>query len=329
MAQIVLGIGASHSPQVSAPVEGWEDLAASDQARSGYVLRGERRTFDELVAMSSSAAFITDLNLETYRRKHDACQEAVAELSRTLDRAAVDVVVIIGDDQDEVLHDDNQPAMLLYWGETVHGRPRHYADTVPAGIRAAGWAFGEVERDYPVADKLSRFLIEELVKAEFDIASSRRLPGAAMGHAFAFVYRRLMDEAIRPTVPVMLNTYLAPNQPTPGRCYALGRALRAAVEAWPGDERVAVVASGGLSHFVVDEEFDQAVLRALRDRDADALAAMPREWFTSGTSETLNWITAAGATEHLALEVLDYIPGYRTAAGTGCGMTFARWLPIA
>ena len=327
MAEIVLGIGTSHSPQVSAPVDGWTDFVASDQARSNLAFQGEQYTFDELVKMRSRAGFVADLDAETWRRKHAACQAAVAELSRTLAKAAPDVLIIVGDDQDEVLHEDNQPTMLVYWGETIHGRPRTYPDSVAAGIRAAGWGFGEVERDYPVASGLGRFLIEELVKAQFDVASSRRLPGAAMGHAFAFVYRRMMDEVIVPVVPVMLNTYFAPNRPAPGRCYALGRALRAAVEAWPGDERVAIVGSGGLSHFVIDEEFDHQVLAAMRNRDADALAAIPSDRFLSGTSETLNWITAAGAAEHLEMELLDYVPGYRTVAGTGCAMTFARWLP--
>jgi 3-O-methylgallate 3,4-dioxygenase len=328
MAEIVLGIGTSHSPQVSAPVAGWTDFVASDQARSTLVLRGEKYTFDELVELRAAAGIAGDLGMEAWRRMHAASQAAIAELSRTLAEAAADVVIIVGDDQDEVLHEDNQPAVLVYWGEDIHGRPRHYADSVAAGIRAAGWAFGEVERDYPVASGLGRFVIEELTKAQFDVASSRRLPGhSAMGHAFAFVYRRLMDREIVPTLPVMLNTYLPPNQPTPGRCYALGRALRAAVEAWPGDERVAVVASGGLSHFVIDEELDQLVLTAIRDRDEDSLAAIPREWFVSGTSETLNWITAAGAVEHLDMELLDYVPGYRTPAGTGCAMAFARWRP--
>jgi hypothetical protein len=42
--------------------------------------------------------------------------------------------------------------------------------------------------------------------------------------------------------------------------------------------------------------------------------------------EVLCWIAAAGAAEHLNMELLDYIPGYRSAAATGCGLAFARWL---
>ena len=35
--------------------------------------------------------------------------------------------------------------------------------------------------------------------------------------------------------------------------------IRAAVQSWEGNERVAVVASGGLSHFVIDEDLDNTV----------------------------------------------------------------------
>jgi hypothetical protein len=45
----------------------------------------------------------------------------------------------------------------------------------------------------------------------------------------------------------------------------------------------------------------------------------------SGTSESLNWIAAGAALEALDMTVVDYIPAYRSAAGTGVGMAFAIW----
>ena len=92
-----------------------------------------------------------------------------------------------------------------------------------------------------------------------------------------------------------------------------------------GGGRVAVIASGGLSHFVVDEDLDHQVLDGITARDAGALGSLSRDQLRSGNSEILNWIAAAGALESLAPTVLDYVPGYRTPAGTGAGMAFARW----
>jgi hypothetical protein len=124
----------------------------------------------------------------------------------------------------------------------------------------------------------------------------------------------------------MLNTYFPPNQPTAARCYALGNALREAVQSSPENLRVGVVASGGLSHFVVDEELDRLVLDGIAKKDGDVLGAIPEAKLQSGSSEIKNWIVAAGALTDLNFELLEYVPGYRSPGGTGCGMAFGRWV---
>src|SRR4029434_10266205 len=99
-----------------------------------------------------------------------------------------------------------------------------------------------------------------------------------------------MNGTVIPIVPVLLNTYYPPNQPTPKRCYELGRALRRVIEALAKARRGGGRASGGLSHFVVDEALDRHVLDILARRDADAVAALPLEQLDSGNSEIPNWI---------------------------------------
>ena len=65
-----------------------------------------------------------------------------------------------------------------------------------------------------------------------------------------------------PTVPIILNTFYPPNQPTAARCVAFGKVLGRAIKNWKDEARVAVIASGGLSHFVIDEALDKLILRA-------------------------------------------------------------------
>jgi hypothetical protein len=89
--------------------------------------------------------------------------------------------------------------------------------------------------------------------------------GEGEGHAIGFVHKRIMKDVV-PIVPVCINTYYPPNQPTPRRCYKLGQAIRAAVESYPGDKRVGIIGSGGLSHFVVDEALDRGFIDMLRAR---------------------------------------------------------------
>ena len=123
----------------------------------------------------------------------------------------------------------------------------------------------------------------------------------------------------------MLNTYYPPNQPTPKRCYDLGRAIREAIEAWPTAARVGSLASGGLSHFVVDEELDQMALEGMKEKSVAKLGSLPREKMNSGNSEIRNWIVVAGATAQFDMDLVDYVPCYRSPAGTGCAMGFAKW----
>src|SRR5262249_24787549 len=112
---------------------------------------------------------------------------------------------------------------------------------------------------------------------------------------------------------------------TPTRCIALGAALAEAVRSYPDNVRVGFVASGGLSHFVIDEGLDWRIIDALKAANMDQLAAETTEQFTSGTSEILNWITIGSALRDLHFELVDYIPAYRSIAATGCGFAFGIW----
>ena len=115
------------------------------------------------------------------------------------------------------------------------------------------------------------------------------------------------------------------NRPSPSRCYRFGKAIGEAITHWDADERIAVIATGGLSHFVVDEELDRTVIDALRSHDEQALQNLPQGKLRSGTSEILNWVVAGGVLHNLSMSLIDYIPAYRSKAGTGVGMTFASW----
>jgi hypothetical protein len=127
-------------------------------------------------------------------------------------------------------------------------------------------------------------------------------------------------------VPFMLSRYL-PNQATPGRCYALGGALRRAIESWPENKRVGIMASGGLSHQIIDEEMDRQVIDALIERDDAVLSSLSisRLNRAGGTPEILNWVTVGAAMDPVGMTLVDYVPCYRSLAGTGHGVTFGYW----
>ncbi len=105
----------------------------------------------------------------------------------------------------------------------------------------------------------------------------------------------------------------------------LGKALKELIGSYPEDLRVGLVASGGLSHFVVEEELDRSIIAALKDKDLDFLAGLDPRRLKAGSSEIRNWIVVASAAADLDLSWISYTPSYRTPAGTGIGLAFARW----
>lgn len=326
MAEIVMGLASSHSPVLGSPAADFLKHADRDLVSTTHLDReGAPATYEGLL-QTADPAIAGELTPEIVEEKVTDCQAGIDRLADALAEAKPDVVVIVGDDQKEQFLEDNLPAMLIYSGETIENDILPLPESAPEYWKTARSQFHEKEerRTYPVASGLARHMTEQLVENGFDLSHSERLPRPrGEGHAYGFVHRRLMTKHQAPIVPVVLNTYYPPNQPSPSRCYALGRALADAVRTWPEDIKVAFVASGGLSHFTVNTELDHVVMDAFLSGDGDALGAIPRRQLNSGNSEIRNWIAVAGASEGLTPEWHNYIPCYRTPAGTGCGMGFA------
>ena len=334
MASIVFGAGTSHTPMLNMSAEEWPLFEELDRHRAHLHKDGRSATYEDLLAVAP-ASMPAEIAPDKLARRHREAMAAMHRLQEGLAAARLDALIVVGDDHKEIYHDDNMPSVLLYRGETIANMPNRTARAPgPDGPRRPAWMqraaaryYEEREtRHYPVHAGLAHHLIGELVDHEFDVSSANALPeGEGEGHAFGFVHRRLMQQTAIPVVPIVLNTYYPPNQPSPRRCYRLGQAIREAIESYPQSLRVGIVASGGLSHFTVDEALDGEVIRALREKDANALQDLPRQRLNSGNSEIRNWICAAGALEQLALDWVQYCPGYRTPVGTGTGLCFAGW----
>lgn len=331
MAEMVFAIGTSHSPMLNATVAEWGRFEAREPTMSLLDREGNPASFESLVRQAGGR-YAGEYAPEKLAARHAAAQAALDRLSAEIREARLDALIVIGDDQKELFLEENLPGLLVYCGKSLPHKmrapKREWVDWFAAVQSRYYLENGSVE--FPVAHDLARHLIAELVLREFDVSTCDRLPrGEGVGHAFAFVHQRLFRFAqaapIVPIVPVFLNTYYPPNQPTPARCYLLGRAMRAAVESYPKPGRVGVLGSGGLSHFAIDEALDREVIDALKAKDGDRLMRIPRRKLNSGSSEIRNWIAMAGAAEHLPMAWSEYIPAYRSPAGTGTGLCFAAF----
>ncbi len=327
MARLVLGIGISHTPMLNAELEDWPLFIEADRARAHLDKDGNSVSYEDLLR-AADAATAGQIEPEKLAARHGAAMSNLRKIRQAIRAAALDALIVVGDDQDELYGETNIPCVLIYRGETIRNVPPVHNPNRPEWARRLSAKYFETEspRDYPVDAGLAHHLIEALIEQEFDIATATNLaPDQGEGHAFGFVHNRLLQGDAPPVVPIFLNTYFPPNQASPRRCYRLGQAISAAIASYPEASRVGILASGGLSHFTVDEELDGEVMRALREKDGEALCTLPPNKLNGGSSEIRNWICAAGALEDVPLSWMDYQPGYRTPAGTGTGLGFAIW----
>ena len=239
---------------------------------------------------------------------------ATAEMRRRLEAAQPDVLVMLSNDH------------LLNW--PMNNVPEYTVGIGGEHVGPADW-FDEwlgMEK-YRVAGEpgLARFLVNE--------GARRGLALAHLGDAMQFddgisvPTHYLNPDARFRLVPITMNCTVPPI-PRPERAYWVGVLFREIIRAYPAPLRVAVVATGGLSHepggpryFWVDEEFDRWFLDLLKRGDHEALLGectleRMEAAGSGGTAELLAWIVALAFTRGPA-DVLAYMPAIAWRSGTG------------
>lgn len=315
MAKLVLGLGTSHS-LIKDP-DYW--LHRGDTAKKFLTGRGL-----DPDAVPIHPELESKLTLEQAQHDFEASNAAVKVVGDALEEADVDTLLVVTN-----LHgapkDDFQAIFGIYIGDSLPVSQRPSADDGPGrepGAPLPDWA----TKAHPANPAFARHLLDSLIEDGFDVACMDHYKeGTGIGHEHTVLYEDYLRKETK-VIPFQLSRYL-PNQATSARCYALGVALRRGIESWDSDERVAIVASGGLSHQIVDEDFDREVIAALIEKDKDFLCSLPRDRLNvlPGTAETLNWVTAAGATEDKQMTLAGYVPSYWSHYATGHGFTFSYW----
>ena len=330
MAQIVLGAGTSHSPLLVLAGDEWA-LRSQDDRRNPALntLDGRLLSYEALVA-ERGERYAGESDPAGFPALAARAEAALDRLAAAIVAARPDVLLVVGDDQGEMFGHDNMPALAVFYGDELVMRPAESLAHVPPWATRTFWEKYRMDlpHRYPGAPRLAADVIRGLIHERVDVSAVQRVSDPAQrgfGHAFGFVIQRLLRDIDIPMLPVLLNTYFPPNTPTAARCFEIGKAIASAVRASAGGERVAVVASGGLSHFLCEEAFDRAILAALKARDVDVLTRVPQEALLSGSSEIRNWITVSAMLPHLDMDFTEYLPVRRTPVGTGIGLAFVTW----
>lgn len=316
MGTIVAGFASSHALTFLDPGE-WDDFRA--RIAAAY----QRRYGQPPAPRPEVLAAIESETLAANQHRYQAIRAGVRDLGERIAQARPDLVVLVGDDQNENFPEDRVvPQLAVFTGEgyTLGGRAANRDRSV---------------RSHPAA---ATAIVERAVEDGFDVAM---VPGftdrTLSSHAHYQIAEHVLGGLAVAVVPVFVNALHQP-APSPARCVSFGESLARAVAGWPEPARVVVVASGGLSHFTsgypwkhytgphsfgsISVEFDRWVTDRLRAGDLTALRGLTsRDLLDHGDIELRSWLVLLGALGPVPASTLVYEPFYRGLMG----MAVASW----
>lgn len=243
-------------------------------------------------------------SLETQQKLRRDAEAAFTVLRSNLEQARPDVLIVVANDQFVNFFFDNIPTFFVSVGTEVKGR------------------FTRHRFEYKNHADLGRRILKAGVAHGLDLSFGEKVE---LQHTQTVPLYFLLREPTIPILPIYVNTWIEP-LPAPRRCYELGKVIRQVADDVP--ERVAILATGGLSHFPgsprigeIDTRFDEDLLRKMKEGRAPELAPLTLDQLVeSGNTEFLNWMVTLGAVGDIPASDTFYMPDH---VATGWG--FASW----
>ena len=309
-----MGMASSHAPMMFQKAQYWPRVLERIPAEAR-----------EHLPHSARVEIATPAIIDRHIQRIEA---AFAVLREQLKAFRPDALIMIGDDQGDMFDAANNPTFSVYTGDE------------PLWGRSARDPFGIAPQErtkvvFRQHGELARHLLRGLVKRGFDVANLARFeprgnPARGVSHMVSNLVPEVDPGLEIPLVCVFLNEYYPP-LPSAARCTQLGEAIADTLRDRP--ERVAIYASGGLSHYPgmynagwIDQPLDHWILERLERNDLDALQHLftfDSDNMRSGTGEVRAWISVAAAMKRPAT-VVEYVAAHCTQ--TGCG--FVCWPPV-
>ena len=308
-----MGMASAHAPMMFQKAQYWPRMLDRIPAEARQHL-----------PQSARVELATPGIVDDYIRRIEA---GLTTLREQLRAYRPDALVMIGDDQGDMFDAANNPTFSIYTGDKpLWGRSARDAYDVPPQERT--------KLTFRQHGTLARHLLHGLIERGFDVANLARFeprghPARGVSHMVSNLVPEVDPGLAIPLVCVFVNEYFPP-LPSAARCARLGEAIADVLRERP--ERVAIYASGGLSHYPgmynagwIDQPLDRWILERLARNDVTALEHLftfDSDALRSGTGEVRTWISVAAALRRPAT-VVEYVPAH--CAQTGCG--FVYWPP--
>lgn len=237
-----------------------------------------------------------------------------AEMGRRFAQSRPDALVVVSPDHWVNFFINNMPSVCIGVGETHDGPPEPWMKDVP----------------YKTIDgqpQLALHLVEEAFRHGFEPSVSHHL---RLDHGIAIPLWRMGIDPLPPLVPIIVNT-VEPPLLSVRRCLDWGEMIRQAIESYPQDLRVALLATGGLSHSIgehdmgrIDEPFDGECIEHFRSGNIPSLVEFLEQRVESagnGAAEVRNWVMAHSAVKGRGFDLIGYHPYPEWYVGCA----FATW----
>jgi len=255
-------------------------------------------------ALASHAPMITGRPDIATPAQRDRLHDGFHELRRRLAATRPDLLVMFVNDHIQNFPYSNMPAFCI-------GLAKAYDAPSPGAARLMRIP----PRKVAGAPEWAMALLEGGLAAGFDFAYSYEIES---WDELAVPLHFLTPDATIPVVPVYTNCG-APPLPTPRRCHEVGAFVGAFIRSRPSAERVALLATGGISHWVgtpetgrINPDFDRRVLDHVARADIEPLARLSEAEIErdggNGGQEIRNWIALLGAVPGWKGDVLAYEP---------------------
>jgi aromatic ring-opening dioxygenase catalytic subunit (LigB family) len=295
LGKIVLAAGVPHAPQLVTPPSGWPDI---------YQL--------VMCASSLEKQELRNEGLEDNKEQLDKAKESFSVIQSAIEEARPDVIIGLTDDHFDNFFLDDYPQFSLFLGKKVDGTTVWIKDR---------------KFQYDCDAQLEKTILDASLNSGFDLSFSEEVH-LDYGHLIPLSY--LLPRADIPIIPFYTNAYATP-QPEPQRCLQLGKFLSTVIEKrTKPDYRVALVASGGMSHYPgepvageIDVKFDKWMLERIESGfGGEELSKLSsKEIDGAGNGEMRSWIVMMGALSQKKPVYTNYILSWRAIIGLG----YALW----
>jgi aromatic ring-opening dioxygenase catalytic subunit (LigB family) len=242
--------------------------------------------------------------LEQQKKLRRDAELAFTVLRADLQEAKPDVLIVVANDQFVNFFWNNIPTFFVATGDEVKGQ------------------FTRHRFHYRNHKELGKALVRAGMDKGIDFSFGEHIE---LQHTQTVPLYFLLREPNIPILPVYVNTWVDP-APSPRRCFQVGELIREVAD--HAKERVAILGTGGLSHFPgsprigeIDESFDHKLLEVMRQGKGGSLVDYSvQDLLQAGDTEFLNWMVVIGAVGNVKATYTSYMPDF---VATGWG--FVSW----